>query len=361
MPRCPDCGAEVEEWASVCHNCEATLADGKRGRRHEETESDESPPNRGQQGRNAGRGGQGHSERNQGGRRRSGGQQRRTTRRRNRGDRADSDETDESEGGGGVSRRAVLAGGVGLAALAGGGFLGYRRFLTDSGGPKTTAREFLKALEENDTDTARSLIHPDRQDAFEPGGGESDSELSIHEAREVPDEYETGSRSDVTFVETDVTVTADGTEDDATFVLELHDASGDWKVWALWIEGRTRPPGSTTTTATPTPSGPRVPQVTFSFDWTESDDSAGTLTVSHDGGETVNAGTLVLQGSNPAADNLGETWDSYHSEMGPDDDVTAGDSITVDPVASDASALIVWESQESDASSALGEWDGPDA
>jgi len=55
MAQCPNCGAPVEEWATVCENCSAALADGQQGRRHEESDGDSKgqgrrgQPTRGQQ------------------------------------------------------------------------------------------------------------------------------------------------------------------------------------------------------------------------------------------------------------------------------------------------------------------------
>jgi len=357
MAQCPNCGAPAESWATVCEECGATLDDG----RHDDQGGQQGQPQQGQnrqprqgQGGQQSQGGQrgsrqGQSHQRSGSQQGYGHQKSRTVGERG----GQSNAGDDSDG---VGRRAVLAGVGGVAVLGAGGFLGYQEFVADgsgaSSGPKSTARELVTAIGEQDAETARSLAHPDSPLDFSFDDSR-DSSITINELREVDPATDRAS----TAVEVDMRVTAEADTDTATYRVELLQHDGEWKVWTAGLADRFTGDEGSGSTATQSPG----PVVSFSFQWIEGEGSAGSLTVSHDGGDTLRAGALVFRGSNPAADNLGMTWDSYDSETGPDDDITAGDTIQLNPIATDAEVNLVWESDDASTTSTLGSWVGPDA
>jgi flagellin-like protein len=110
------------------------------------------------------------------------------------------------------------------------------------------------------------------------------------------------------------------------------------------------------------------PQASFSFNWEVESSDYGTLTVTHDGGETIQAQNLYLRGSegsnaDASHDPLGETWASsdYGGGVGPTSQVQAGMSIQLDGIGSDGEVSLVWQSTTGDSSSTLKTWTGPDA
>ncbi|QPV62254.1 type IV pilin N-terminal domain-containing protein [Halosimplex litoreum] len=112
------------------------------------------------------------------------------------------------------------------------------------------------------------------------------------------------------------------------------------------------------------------PQASFSFEWEVDTNDYGNLTVTHDGGETIQAQNLYLRGSEgsnaaPTADldSLGETWDNdaYSDDVGPTSEVQAGMSIRLDGIGSDGEVSLVWQSTTGDSSTTLKTWTGPDA
>jgi flagellin-like protein len=103
-----------------------------------------------------------------------------------------------------------------------------------------------------------------------------------------------------------------------------------------------------------------APSVQFSFDY---DSSNADLTVTHDGGDGVEAQYLSAtgdinddDGSAPDITSSGETFEqAYNAES----TVTAGDSITVgvDDSVSNPTVRIVWNSPNGDQSSTVAQWD----
>ena len=102
------------------------------------------------------------------------------------------------------------------------------------------------------------------------------------------------------------------------------------------------------------------PSASFSFDFDRSTDN--TTTVTHDGGDGIDAEELVMRGDLNASSN-GASW-AQNASVG--DTVRAGDSATV---ASDGNGdfgwedysdgdqlRVVWEDADSDSSSTLGRW-----
>lgn len=104
-----------------------------------------------------------------------------------------------------------------------------------------------------------------------------------------------------------------------------------------------------------------IPQVAFSFDY---DESAGTVTITHDGGDTVAASKLYVRGTGFAnasgADMTGPgRWGgSTSGETGGGPAVVAGDRVTVG-VESDCELRVVYEG--ADRAATLAAYDGPDA
>jgi flagellin-like protein len=105
-----------------------------------------------------------------------------------------------------------------------------------------------------------------------------------------------------------------------------------------------------------------APQATFSFDYdsdaspsdgdqlyddTGSDSSGGDLTVTHDGGDTIDKSRLTI------TDNTTDTV-SFDSE------VSAGISKTL-AIDSDDTVRVIYESQSGDNTATLARYDGPDA
>ncbi|PSQ31132.1 type IV pilin [Halobacteriales archaeon QS_9_67_15] len=110
-----------------------------------------------------------------------------------------------------------------------------------------------------------------------------------------------------------------------------------------------------------------APQASFSFEWDGPSGGDGPLTVTHDGGETIQAQNLYLRGdvgdNANSADDLDQTWDTdeYEGDVGGSSEVQAGMSIEIDGVGSDGEISLVWQSSAGDSSSTLKEWTGPDA
>jgi len=122
------------------------------------------------------------------------------------------------------------------------------------------------------------------------------------------------------------------------------------------------------------------PQASFSFDFTETDESDGTLTVTHDGGDSIQASELFVRGRNGTnADGGGATYDdewtafvdgsvgatvdetgSVSGEVGGESAVVGGDFVEFD-VATDGELRVVYTARRGDTSATLGTWTGPDA
>ncbi|WP_436907203.1 type IV pilin [Halosimplex marinum] len=108
------------------------------------------------------------------------------------------------------------------------------------------------------------------------------------------------------------------------------------------------------------------PQASFSFQWEVDTDDHGPLTVTHDGGETIQAQNLYLRGS--AGDNAGgspsplsQSWDNYKTDVDPTSEVQAGMSVELSQIGSDGEISLVWQSSAGESSSTLKTWTGPDA
>ena len=125
-----------------------------------------------------------------------------------------------------------------------------------------------------------------------------------------------------------------------------------------------------------------TPQASFSWDFTEMDNSSGTpiygvAEVGHDGGDSIPASELNFRGSGFAGgdtdiDDDGTTGDAditlqgkwpagqASGSIGEQSAVVGGDNLEIG-VSSDFELSLVWEPQEGDTSATLSEKTGPDA
>jgi hypothetical protein len=105
-----------------------------------------------------------------------------------------------------------------------------------------------------------------------------------------------------------------------------------------------------------------VPQVAFAFEYEETGDDVGLLTITHEGGDSVPAATLYLRGEGFAtvdgADQTdGGQWQGDTSDEGT---VQAGHAVDVG-VTGDYELTVVWESESGDRSATLSANEGPEA
>jgi hypothetical protein len=94
-------------------------------------------------------------------------------------------------------------------------------------------------------------------------------------------------------------------------------------------------------------TSPTVPNVAWGFEY---DSGAEELTITHEGGDTVEASQLDL-----VVDAADQTTSSPF-----EGDVSAGDSVTVEAPPS-AVVRVVWTAEDGDSSAVLARWNGPEA
>lgn len=204
MVECPNCGAPINEQASICGACGTSLNQGN--------EQGEQP-----------RQGQGQSRRSQQSQPQQGqGQPTGQPQHGQSGTYQHPKNDDDFVAG--LSRRQVVAAGAGIAVLGGGAFL-----LT-GGGPKPTAREFLNALDEGNAEKANSLIHPDS-----PMGDVSKLGLALveeinYEIQSLSVEENTG---DEAVVEAELELSKNGRSETSTTMIVLRKHDGEWKVYSF--------------------------------------------------------------------------------------------------------------------------------
>jgi flagellin-like protein len=105
-----------------------------------------------------------------------------------------------------------------------------------------------------------------------------------------------------------------------------------------------------------------TPQASFSFDY----ESGTSLSITHDGGDTIQAEELYVRGQLATSVSIDEAWSNFGS-VGTE--VTAGQGITLESGASPLSnnpddtydIRVVYEAAEGDSSATLGQDSGPDA
>jgi flagellin-like protein len=121
----------------------------------------------------------------------------------------------------------------------------------------------------------------------------------------------------------------------------------------------------------------QTPTATIGFDYEDTNGTAGYVTVTHDGGDSISHNELYIRGSgitkvaDPDDDYPGDgtdgegnitspgTWDA-NATSGDDSRVVSGDRVYVG-VLSDYEISTVYQSQEGDTSSTLNTHEGPDA
>ncbi len=110
-----------------------------------------------------------------------------------------------------------------------------------------------------------------------------------------------------------------------------------------------------------------TPQASFSFDYERNSSGDDTLTIAHNGGDTLDANEV-----NVTVSGANTTRSSYNWAEAPLDgssSVSAGSSVTLDgDVAASgdldlrsATVRVVWQAAEGDSSAQLGIWSGPNA
>ena len=116
-----------------------------------------------------------------------------------------------------------------------------------------------------------------------------------------------------------------------------------------------------------------APQASFSFDynagvsqdWDNSEDGTadgdGTLNITHDGGDTINAGNLYIRGSqddgawgNDITDRDGDIQYDTNSK------INAGRTLSVNVADSDT-VRVVYEDPNGGSTATVGQWEGPEA
>jgi flagellin-like protein len=111
-----------------------------------------------------------------------------------------------------------------------------------------------------------------------------------------------------------------------------------------------------------------APQASFGFDWDGEggSDEAADLTISHDGGDSVQANRMYIRGdpgspSSGTVSTLSKTWGDYNSNgISGQTQVSAGNRAKVS-VGPTAEIDVVWQSGGGQDSATLGDWQGPDA
>jgi len=103
-----------------------------------------------------------------------------------------------------------------------------------------------------------------------------------------------------------------------------------------------------------------APQASFSFEYEQgASPGSGDLTVTHNGGATIEAGELFVRGATGASGSWSSSSVSS-STYAPTSDINAGDSVTVG-VDSGDTVRITYEPSGGGDSATLGKWTGPDA
>ena len=151
-------------------------------------------------------------------------------------------------------------------------------------------------------------------------------------------------------VEAEVTVTGDS-ELSETHLYDIRRYRGQWKIWEWGLKDEGSPPP--------------VPQAAFGFEFdgaATDDDGTAVLTITHEAGDTIDAGQLYVRGTGivdvtgatPSVTAPDTAWGSATGVS----EVTAGTTITVG-VTVDCSVDLVYESEGS--STVISAYDGPGA
>ncbi|WP_340098767.1 ABC transporter substrate-binding protein [Salinibaculum salinum] len=193
------------------------------------------------------------------------------------------------------------------------------------------AEEFVFAAISGDGETAIELLHPEsplREIDFENQEPDDLEDLRIEESEVVEESDDSAT------VRLAVQIAVDGNEQTEELGLELRQSEGAWTVWDT-VE---LPAGDDGTSS--------VPQVSFAIEYNSDE---GTLSITHEAGDTVVASNLFVSGDGIAQTG---TWEelggSTSGTSGGESAVTAGDRVTVD-VSSEYSVRVGWDSGQDSA------------
>jgi flagellin-like protein len=115
-----------------------------------------------------------------------------------------------------------------------------------------------------------------------------------------------------------------------------------------------------------------APQASFNFDYAEGDTTNddwgasatgtgdGLLTITHDGGDSIAAGSLSAVGSSVSDDPAGFVQPSDTSPYASGDTVSAGSTANL-AIGNSDTIRITWQGESGDQSATLGKFSGPDA
>jgi flagellin-like protein len=118
------------------------------------------------------------------------------------------------------------------------------------------------------------------------------------------------------------------------------------------------------------------PQASFAFDFTDNSGSEDVLEITHDGGDSITAGSIDVAASGSLSDTSGGSspntgaslgWETLSSaaagsDIGAGSTATAyGDTDNSNPDLADDTVRVTWTSESGDSSATLGKWTGPDA
>lgn len=155
---------------------------------------------------------------------------------------------------------------------------------------------------------------------------------------------EIAETGETAIAESQLSVMDRGEENQVTNVFALATEDGEWK-----LVGQAQHPDSESDQNT----GEAAPQVSFDFDF----DGESQVTITHNGGDTVTASNLVIVGEGIASGYQGPVSQIEGSGFSEDDQISAGDSVTIE-VTTDAHVIqVVWDGESS--SSVIGQYQGP--
>lgn len=95
-----------------------------------------------------------------------------------------------------------------------------------------------------------------------------------------------------------------------------------------------------------------APQASFDFDY---DGDDGNMTITHEGGESIAQDQLEVKVNGSAVNDGNLTFEPEGES------VSTGSEIEVDTVNNNSTVRLVWEGSDSDKTTQLGKWVGPDA
>lgn len=101
-----------------------------------------------------------------------------------------------------------------------------------------------------------------------------------------------------------------------------------------------------------------TPQASFTFEY----ESGGPVTITHDGGDTIEAQELYVRGAKGSGADIDKSWDEIDGDTEPSSEISAGNSVEITgSVDGEYDLRVVYESQEGDNSATLAQDSGPDA